>query len=398
VRKYFPDGIDYVELDPALIYLSQQHGLLDAKEKVNAIPTDGRRYIEHGNKRYSSIILDLPEPDTFQTNRFYTKEFFALAKKRLKEGGVLSFSLMANPDYLSEVRIKKLSSIFNTVKTQFNNVLLIPGEEIYFLASDGMLSADIPLNLREKSIATSYIDGFYYGNVTKERIASVNGSIDPDEYINTDFQPRIINIMFKEWFQKYGASPNWFIGVLIGLLALYLTGIRKEEYILFSTGFAVMGVEMLLLFSFQIIYGYIYLKVGVVITSFLLGLLPGATLGNLWKKSGKNVLLAAEILMILMLMIQLIWVTFYHSAVPEFVFFLYGFIFSMICGTQFPVAAEIIGEDKSPAAGLFAADLVGASAGTLAVGTLLIPMLGIQTAIIALIFLKVLSAIIIIKN
>ncbi len=84
--------------------------------------------------------------------------------------------------------------------------------------------------------------------------------------------------------------------------------------------------------------------------------------------------------------------------IPEFIFFLYGFIFSLLCGLEFPVAAEIIGEEKSPAAGLFAADLVGAGAGTLAIGTLLIPLFGIQAAIIALILIKIVSMIVILKG
>ena len=398
IMKYSPRRIDYVELDPTLIKVASQSGLISPKGHVNIMPTDGRRYITNSNKKYSAIILDLPEPDTFQINRFYTSEFFDKAKRILKKDGILSFSLIANPTYLSEVRVKKLSSIFNTVKKYFHNVLLIPGEEVYFLASDGKLTADIPLKLRKKSITTSYIDGFYYGNVTKERIKSINKSINPDEFINTDFHPRVINIMFKEWFKKYGTSPNWFIATLIGLLVFYVSLIKKEEYLLFSTGFAVMGVEMLILFSFQVIYGYIYLKVGAIITCFLLGLLPGAVLGNRWKKGGKDILIRAEAGMILLLMTYLIWVTFYQSMMPEIVFFLYGFTFSMLCGVQFPVAAEIIGEEKSPAAGLFAADLVGAGAGTLAIGTLLIPLLGIQAAIIALIFIKIASTFVILKR
>ncbi|TET94157.1 MAG: hypothetical protein E3J28_03080 [Desulfobacteraceae bacterium] len=398
ILKYSPRRIDYVELDPTLIKVASQFGLLTPQAKVNIIPADGRRYITDSNKRYSAIILDLPEPDTFQINRFYTSEFFACTKRILKKDGILSFSLIANPNYLSEVRVKKLSSIFNTVKKYFHNVLLIPGEEVYFLASDETLSTDIPLRLRKRSITTSYIEGFYYGNVTKERIKLLNESINPDEFINTDFQPRVINIMFNEWFKKYGTSPNWFIACLFGLLVCYISLIRKEEYVLFSTGFAVMGVEMLILFSFQVIYGYIYLKIGAVITSFLLGLLPGAILGNRWKKRGKDILLRAEAGMILLLLTYLIWVTFYHSMMPEIVFFLYCFTFSLLCGVQFPVAVEIIGEEKSPAAGLFAADLVGAGAGTLAIGTLLIPLLGIQAAIIALILIKTVSTIVILKG
>jgi spermidine synthase len=398
IIKYSPRRIDYVELDPALITTARTYGLLDPKGKVNTVLADGRRYIATSHHRYSAIILDLPEPDTFQVNRFYTSEFFSCCKKILTKGGILSFSLLANPNYLSEEQVKKLSSIYNTVKAHFRQVLLIPGEEIYFLASDEVLSEDIPLNLTTRSIATSYIEGFYHGNVTKERIRFVNQSMDSDEPVNTDLRPRVIHIMFQEWFRKYGTSPNWFVAVLIAVIAVYVSMIRKEEFVLFSTGFAVMGVEMLLLFSYQVLYGSIYLKVGVVITSFLLGLLPGAILGNRWKSKGRDMLIKAESGMLLLLVIHLVWVAFYRAVIPEFVFFLYGFFFSMLCGVQFPVAAEVIGEERSPAAGLFAADLVGAGIGTLAIGTLLIPLLGVQAAVAALILLKAASTAVLLKG
>jgi len=222
--------------------------------------------------------------------------------------------------------------------------------------------------------------------------------MDSDEPVNTDLRPRVIHIMFQEWFRKYGTSPNWFVAVLIAVIAVYISMIRKEEFVLFSTGFAVMGVEMLLLFSYQVLYGSIYLKVGVVITSFLLGLLPGAILGNRWKSKGRDSLIKAESGMLLLLVIHLVWVAFYRAVIPEFVFFLYGFFFSMLCGVQFPVAAEVIGEERSPAAGLFAADLVGAGIGTLAIGTLLIPLLGVQAAVAALILLKAASTAVLLKG
>jgi len=398
ILKYSPRRIDYVELDPALITIARRADLIDPVKRVNTVSADGRRYIATSQNRYSAIILDLPEPDTFQVNRFYTSEFFSSCKKIMTKGGVLSFSLAANPTYLSEEEIKKLSSIYNTVEAHFQNVLLIPGEEVYFLAGDDELSANIPQTLEEKSIRTSYIEGFYHGNVTKERIRLVNESIDSNELLNTDFRPRVITIMFKEWFQKHGTSPNWLIMFLIVVVAVYIFMIRKEEFVLFSTGFAVMGAEMLILFSFQVLYGYIYLKVGMVITSFLVGLLPGALLGNRWKSRGRDTLMKAEAGIMLLLAVYLVWVVFYQAMMPEFVFFLYGFFFSFLCGIQFPAAAEIIGEEQSPAAGLFAADLVGAGTGTLAVGTLLIPLLGIHWAVVCLILLKGGSAVVLLKG
>jgi len=133
--------------------------------------------------------------------------------------------------------------------------------------------------------------------------------------------------MFKEWFKKHGTSPNWFIAALLSVLALYLSLMKKEEFILFSTGFASMGVEMLLLFSFQILFGYLYLKIGAIITSLLLGLLPGAMIGNRYKKRGKPILIWAEIGMISLLILYLVWTLVSQGIIQEFVFLIYGFTF-----------------------------------------------------------------------
>ncbi len=54
--------------------------------------------------------------------------------------------------------------------------------------------------------------------------------------------------------------------------------------------------------------------------------------------------------------------------------------------------------EKSPAVSLFAADLVGAGAGTLIIGTLLIPLFGIQAAVIALILMMIASTMVILRS
>ena len=152
-----------------------------------------------------------------------------------------------------------------------------------------------------------------------------------------------------------------------------------------------MGVEMLVIFAFQVIYGTIYLKVGAIITVFLLGLLPGAIIGNLTKvKSLANIILS-EIIQLLLLFIFFIWLILVKSELHQFYFLAYCFIFAFFCGYQFPAATKIIGEEKGLASGAFAADLTGAAIGTLATGTLLIPLWGMQSAIIFLILIKISS-------
>ena len=391
VAKYNPRHIDYVELDPYLTDAAQELGVIKTTPLLSIKNTDGRSYIKKTNNRYDAIIIDLPDPDTFQINRFFTSEFFALTKKILSEGGVLSFGIKYSPNYISDVRKKKLSIIHNTARSHFDNVLVLPGGEAYFLCRDGRLWTDIPARLKGRSVQTAYVQGFYYGNVTQERIDKLQQILDEKAYINTDFEPRLMNVVFQEWFMKHGTSPKAFFLILLGLTLVYFIFMKKEEYVLFSTGLATMGVEMLVIFTFQVMYGYIYLKIGAIVTVFLLGLLPGAIVGNLYKEGNMGRLIMSEIIFLGLLLIFFVWVRFYRGELSQFYFLAYCFVFSFFCGFQFPVAANIIGERQSPAAGCLAADLTGAAVGTVATGTLLIPLWGIQSAIIFLILIKISS-------
>jgi spermidine synthase len=154
-------------------------------------------------------------------------------------------------------------------------------------------------------------------------------------------------------------------------------------------------VEMLVIFTFQVIHGYIYLKIGAIVTVFLLGLLPGATLGNLYKEKSITRLVISDIILMCLLLLFFAWISFFKTELNQYYFLTYCFIFSFFCGFQFPVATGIIGEKMSPAAGCLAADLAGAAVGTLAVGTLLIPLWGVRSAIVFLLLIKISSSMII---
>ena len=391
VSKYGPEHVDYLELDPHLTDVAQDLRVIKKAPFLEIVNTDARRYIKTTTKKYDAILIDLPDPDTFQINRFFTEEFFALARRILTKGGILSLNLEYSPNYISDIGKKKLSTLYNSARMHFKNVLILPGEQAYFLMSDRELHSDIPALLKTKKIPTSYIEGFFHGNVTGERIKQLEERLDRNELLNTDFEPRLINIVFQEWFIKYGTHPGYFIATLFGLTLIYLVFMRREEYLLFSTGFATMGVEMLIIFAFQVIYGYVYLQIGAIITAFLLGLLPGAIAGKQWRiKIGLKITLS-EIAILSLLVIFFLWISCFKSELHPLYFLSFCFLFSFLCGFQFPVAAEIIGEEKSPAAGCLAADLCGAAVGTLVTGTVLIPLWGIRFAVVFLIFVKISS-------
>ncbi len=395
ISKYNPQQIDYVELDPYLTEAAVDLGFVKKFPFLRIINLDARRFIKETDQVYDAIIIDLPDPDTFQLNRFFTSEFFSLAKRVLKEKGVLSFGMEYSPNYVSEIRKQKLSTAYNTAIMHFQNVTILPGEEAYFLCRDGKIWTDIPIRLSMKSISTDYIHGFYSGDVTRERIKQFYEGLNRDETINTDFKPRMMNIIFKEWFFKHGTSPRPFLLISLAVIAGYLLSMKKQEYVLFTTGVCTMGVEMLIIFIFQVIYGYIYLRIGAIVTVFLLGLLPGAAAGSLYSKKKPPQLIISEIIQLSLLLLFLSWYIIGADTLNQSYFLIYCFVFSFFCGFQFPVATKIIGEKRNPAAGCLAADLLGAAVGTLFVGTLTIPLWGIQTTIILLIFVKITSSVII---
>ncbi len=395
VSKYAPSYVDYLELDPNLTRVAQALGLIVQSPSLTIIHDDGRHYLKGASKKYDAVIVDLPEPDTFQLNRFFTSEFFSLAKKTLEKEGILSFSVDYSPNVVSDIQKNKLSILYNTAKQHFRNVLILPGEKAHFLCRDGDLWTDVPARLALKSVATSYIQGFYHGNVTQERIEGLQKKLDPKAPTNTDFEPRILSALFQEWFAKHGSSPKVFGLVTLGLMILYVSFLRREEYVLFTTGLGNMGVEMLVIFTFQVMYGYIYLKLGAIVTAFLMGLLPGALFGNLFKGRGWTPLIVSEVILFSLLVVFYMGISFSEGDIPQAYFLGYGFVFSFFCGYQFPLAAGLIGEKESPAAGCLAADFAGAALGTLATGAILIPLVGIQMAIIFLILVKISSNIIV---
>jgi len=391
LEKYHPASIDYVELDPKVAEVEFRFKMIKKIPGLKIISQDGRTYLADSNQIYDAIIVNLSEPDTYQINRFFTDRFFDLARRHLTRYGVLSFAMKGFDNYLAEPQRQKLSSLYNTVNDYFKHVLLLPGQKIFFLCSSQPLDTDIPALLDRKNIPTRYIKGYYYGNLTQERIERLNALMDPLTPKNRDDYPQLMRLMFQQWFAKFSTSPTGFM-VILGVVCMgYLIRISAEEFVLFSTGFIVMGSELLVIFAFQIFFGYIYFQIGLIVTVFLAGLLPGAWFGHRFRFRSKQTLSLADGLLILLMGVLIVVLRQGSYRLPVSFFLFYGFVVSLICGFQFPVALYMRGGDAPAVTQAFSADLIGAAFGTLITSVVLIPYFGIIWAAAGLIGLKLLS-------
>ncbi len=391
LAKYRPGRVDYVELDPAMTSAQFRFGLLAPIPGLNLSHRDGRAFLAAVERTYDAILVCLPEPDTFQVNRFFTDEFFGLVRARLSAGGVFSFSMAGYDNYLAAPQQRKLAMLYHTAARHFKTVQLLPGQRIFFICRQGPVDLDMPARLARRGITSRYIRGYYDGNLTAERIAQLNALVKLPAAPNTDFRPRLMRIMFDQWFARFETSPVPFFALLAVALSVYLLRTTRAAFVLFSTGFMTMGSEILVIFAFQVLFGYIYFQIGLIVTVFLAGLLPGAWLGARMASHARRVLAAGDLLLIVCLVGFSLALATLGMRLPAAFFLVFGFLVALVCGFQFPVALAIEGGHGRAVSRTFAADLLGAAAGTLVTSVVLIPYAGLYWTAAALIGLKLIS-------
>jgi len=192
------------------------------------------------------------------------------------------------------------------------------------------------------------------------------------------------------------------------LIILYLVKIKPIPFAIFTTGFAASSIEIILLIGFQILYGYVYHKLGIIITVFMLGLAIGAYhMNKRLKRTKVENLIKIEFLIAifsillpfaLILMNSLKNSTLIYLS-SQFIIPFLTLILAILVGMEFPLASKLHFKNIShTAAVLYNADLIGACIGALLVSALLIPLIGIVNVCILVGILNIVSGTIILIN
>ena len=177
---------------------------------------------------------------------------------------------------------------------------------------------------------------------------------------------------------------------------------------MFTGGFASTSAEIVLLISFQIIYGYVYSMLGIILTVFMIGLALGtftaskkikAMLNNsddniMIKKKLTNILIKVQFIIVLYMLslplaIKFVDSTAFTNGISPYIIGLYTFIISVIVGAQFSIGAFLYPQQRDTvtiskshaiaiaASETYSADMIGASLGGLTVAAFLIPLVGV---------------------
>jgi spermidine synthase len=415
--------LDYVELDPYLVRLARD--LLPAvaglarDPRVHLIYQDARRYLTTTANRYDVILMALPEPRNAQLNRFYTREFFQAVARKLLPGGVFSFALTGAETSLSPLRAAYLAMAYNTLRQVFPEVVAFPGGQVRFFASPGggVLVTDpavLVRRLQARRLPLQYVREYYLlQDLSPWRRQYLNQILRrPPPEVNTDLDPRCYffdlvlstvqeGLGLKEALfslQKLPPAVPWAALALASILVGAALRRRPGPRFLYQVvvmGLGTMALEILVLVLYQIRLGSLYQQLGVLIAAFMAGMAAGSAAGSHWVGrlrgggrllgglQGGLALLAAALALWLQWGVSLpvsgweFWTRAGYVLVLAAAGFGGGGVFALSAAFWTEIQPEVRGQGGM----LYAADLLGATLGTLGVSLLVLPVWGIVPAL-----------------
>ena len=421
------ERIDLVELDPALIGMARQYfssgsSSLFSDPRVHLHYADGRAYLKSARDTFDVIIVNVPDPQTAQLNRFYTAEFFRSARDHLAPGGLLAFQLRSSEEAISPGLTEFLRCINRTLREVFPYVVAIPGETIHFFAATRSdVLTDNPhvliARLHERNIKTRYVSEYFIPyRMMPDRLVQVSDQLQPraTTQINRDFSPIAYYFDVVLWSAQFKpayalcmrAAGHVEFSIILGSTLIVLLSIAtllafvptREQRAraaagccMAATGFTLMALQIILLLAFQSIYGYVYHQLAILIALCMAGIAVGSWMGMRRIRRGNCppcravastqflIAMSAPALMLVVSLLAKLSGTASTWLAAQCVFPALAALCGMLGGYQFPLATEIYlqGISGRRRLGILnAIDSLGGCLGALLLSGYLIPVFG----------------------
>lgn len=444
--KYPLDKLVYVELDPAVgrmisgIMPEAYAGAL-SDPRLECVEGDAVHFIKRCTESFDVVLVNAPQPSTTALNRFYTVEFYSDLERLLNPGGFIACGVSSSERLRSEA-VQLGASVYQALLEVFDVVFVTAESRNRFLAggNDSGLTFDRRV-LFERSRAASIKTEFFRpelflgsDEITPEKIDIVierftsrpglaNRMLKPVTYFyNLMLWSRFSGSALESILAVaggLGSRRTMYWGALgVAMLVLLVGGALKGTTrqsglrgswrrlmvasVIATTGFCGMALEIVLIFVFQGLFGYVYMRMGLIVAAFMLGLVAGAPSGrrmasgtarSAWLSLvGVDVFLLAFPLVLAALVSMefpsgaLAWV------VAEGAIYLGVATAGWAVGAEFPLANRAYLEAGSSGAGAAAitdaSDHIGAAVGCIVMGVVLIPVMGISGSCLLLAGIK----------
>jgi spermidine synthase len=484
LARYRPERLDYVTLDPKLVAMIRPY--LDEADRraLDGLAgrihfTDIRRFVNRAaagaDEKYDLVLLAAPDPASTLEARLYTEEFFGQVASIMADDGVLAFALHGAVGTWSPQAAEYVGSIVLPLGRVFPDVLLTFGYPTWCFAARraGVLTdsgEELARRYRAAGVESPFFDPLWFQRASDlldpEKRATVRRAIETHSpaFLNTDGRPAAAMYHMRFWLQASEAGHpgaeaparqrpdvlgalmrlrfDWvMLAAAAGALLVAAAGAVRGRaafrraalyWSVGTTGFATMALEIVLLYTFQTLYGYVYSMVGLVVGVFMFGLVLGSLAMNRRLRRGEadglrraseqqgvgmpdgvrlpapslpgmRTIVGLDLAMVLFACGLVIVLAILRESAADWA--VQAATFALVAaagvlgGLVFPLAASVALEtaaSTSRAAGVVdAADNAGACVGALVTGVLLVPVLGVSGACLAVAGLKAMSALVV---
>jgi hypothetical protein len=401
-------------------------GLKITDERFEANSSDVRVLLSTKQESFDIVILNLPDATSSVLNRFYTLEFYHQIKESLLSNGVLAIRTAGGENIMGTELVNLGASTKLTLEKVFSNLVLAPGENSWFIASDAETITGEPGILRDRFASIEDAERLFNPEgllsvYLPDRAASAMGNYSSADLpvrflINRDSRP-LTHLYSLLLAAKQSGAPAarlvkhlalsgpmaFLIPILVVVILRMLYILKSGEqggpssfdssFLVFSAGAVGIGAVIVLMYLYQTRFGSLYLHIGVVSSLFMAGLTGGAaSVRHLLSQEKTNHKERLLLLVIFIHSLVLCAIAFWPGEQWTHITFVIAFVLCGVCtGSYFPIAAGQLAdsgfETVHVGSKLETADHLGAAAGGAVTSLALVPVLGAKMALLVSVML-----------
>jgi len=393
---------------------------------------DIRSLLTEKKKYYDIVIVNLPEATSSVLNRYYTLEFYGQVKESLTPDGLLAVRVAGGENIMGTELINLGASTKITLQKVFAKLVLVPGDDTWFIASESGDITGEPGTLRDRFAGIDSASRVFSAQALLSVYLPDRADAAMKNYAEADLpQNLLVNQDGRPLTHLYSlllaakqsgapvarlvkhlalAGPLVYIVpilVLIAVRCIYIltqpaghkstagqqpsTSSFDSMFLIFSAGLIGIGAVIVLMYLYQTRFGSLYLHVGIISSLFMVGLTAGAGFVTSLIKRFSHLLWLLFVVIAVHALI-LAGVGFWPVQQQTHLFFAAAFIlFGLVAGCYFPLAAKQLAdygfERGRVGSKLETADHIGATVGGLLTGLALVPVLGTKATLFVFIVL-----------
>ena len=302
------EDIVHVQADEGFAAVVDRHfagaGGCSGRNRITRVFADPRNYLATGRGgRFDLVVLAIAEPRTAQAAKYYTAEFFALVRSRLTPRGLFSFAATVTENVLRGAHLSYASTLYATLAVSFAKVTFTGGQHLLFFAGgpeSAVTGTPAELATQFAPVAPLYpefpgaaFEGVFEPSRIVRRLEAFQRNTS--EEISRDSAPAVYLLnLFAEHrtsallplFERVrrSALPASLLALLALLVAMLVLRRRDGSHgprrlpalLFFSVGFAALGGQLALLLAYQSRFGSIFAEFGLLNALFMVGLTAGA--------------------------------------------------------------------------------------------------------------------------